>query len=258
MTCRPVTVGLVLVLLASSACASGSDPSQVGLKTSPTGSRAPSAGAALAPNACDVAPLEEELPPGVACWYDPDWDQTTSLRVDYQVPAQGWNLFLGPFKDVEGANGQGLQRVSALFVEVDDVSIDACATHRPVNPPVGPTVGDLAEALAAMPPFEVTSPPTDVTAFGYSGQHVEIMVPLDQPFEDDRFEGCQGGTFESWITYCCGGPFYGYAGPGDTEEFWILDVDGTRLAIIALTSSAASPELIAERQQVLDSLVIKP
>lgn len=193
---------------------------------------------------------------GVPCWYDPDWDEATSLRAEYMLPTEGWSLFLGPFKDIEGASG--VQRVNVLFVQVDNLSIDACATHRPLNPAVGPEVADLAEALAALPPFEVTSPPTDVTAYGYAGQHVEIMVPLDQPVEDDRFEGCQGGTLESWITNCCGGPFYGYVGPGDTEEFWILDVDGTRLAIIALTSSAASPELIAERQEILDSIVLKP
>jgi hypothetical protein len=176
--------------------------------------------------------------------------------VEYTVPAEGWDLFLGPFKDVEDASG--LQRTGALFVEIDDLSIDACTNHRPLDPAVGPEVADLAEALTAMPPFEVVSAATDVTAYGYSGQHVEIMVPLDQPFENERFDGCQGGTLESWITFCCGGPFYGYVGPGDTEEFSILDVEGTRLAIIVLTSSAASPELIAERQKVLDSIVIKP
>jgi hypothetical protein len=262
MTCRrrSAPAGLVLILLASTSCTTGSAPSQVGPQASTAVSHPPSAAATLAPDPCDGGVRRQEIVAlpvvGAPCWYDPDWDQATSVRVEYTLPTEGWNLFLGPFKDIEDASG--LQRVSALFVEIDDLSIHGCATHRPLNPAVGPEVTDLAEALAATPPFEVTSPPTDVTAYGYSGQHVEIMVPLDQPIEDGRFEGCQGGTLESWITHCCGGPFYGYVGPGDTEEFWILDVDGTRLAIIAFTSSAASPELIAERQEILDSIVVKP
>jgi hypothetical protein len=238
------------------ACTVDSAATQVAPQASPSVPHPPTTGASPAPDPCDVGYLVEELPVGVRCSYDHDRDAATALRVEYAVPAEGWHLFLGPFKDVEDAGG--LQRASVSFVEVDDLSIDACTNHRPLNPAVGPEVADLAEALAAMPPFEVVSAPTDVTAFGYSGQHVEIMVPLDQPFENERFEGCQNGTLESWITYCCGGPFYGYVGPGDTEEFWILDVEGTRLAIIALTSSPASPELVAERQEILDSIVIKP
>jgi hypothetical protein len=165
---------------------------------------------------------------GVPCWYDPDWDEATSLRAEYMLPTEGWSLFLGPFKDIE--DGSVPQLVGALFVQVDNLSIDACATHRPRNPAVGPEVADLAEALAALRPFEVTSPPRDVTAFGYSGQHLEIMVPRDQPFEEERFEGCQRGTLESWIPHRCGGASYGYVGPGDTDEIWILDVGDTRLA----------------------------
>jgi len=52
--------------------------------------------------------------------------------------------------------------------------------------------------------------------------------------------------------------FYGYTAPGDTEDYRILDVEGTRIAVIALTSGTATPELIAQRQAILDSLVIEP
>lgn len=248
---------MVLMALVSVACTAGATPSPKESQVPATGLPTPSADASLAPDPCDVTALVEELPVGVTCSYDFDWDESTSLQVEYAVPADGWTMFLGPFKDVETADG--LQRVGVQFVEVDNLSIDGCTNHRPMNPQVGPEVADLAEALTAMPPFEVTSPPTDVTAFGYTGQHVEIMVPLDQPYQDERFAGCQGdGTLESWITDCCGGPFYGYVEPGDVEEYWILDVDGTRLAIISLTSASASDELIAERQEVLDSIVVKP
>jgi hypothetical protein len=54
------------------------------------------------------------------------------------------------------------------------------------------------------------------------------------------------------------GAYFGYRGPGDTEEYWILDVEDTRLVIAVLTTAGASPQLIAEGQRVLDSLVIVP
>jgi hypothetical protein len=33
----------------------------------------------------------------------------------------------------------------------------------------------------------------------------------------------------SWIAPVNGGAYFGYTGPGYTEEFWILDVEGSRL-----------------------------
>ncbi len=111
-----------------------------------------------------------------------------------------------------------------------------------------------------MSPFEITSPPTDVTAFGYAGKHLEIRVPLDEPSDGfEMFTGCGETLLKSWIapghvTFA----FNGYTAPGDTEEFWILDVEGTRAVISALTSANASAELVAERQAVLDSVVIIP
>jgi hypothetical protein len=44
------------------------------------------------------------------------------------------------------------------------------------------------------------------------------------------FADCQGGKLQSWIAPPYGA-FYGYTGPGYTEEFWILDVEGSRLMI---------------------------
>jgi hypothetical protein len=52
-------------------------------------------------------------------------------------------------------------------------------------------------------------------------------------------------------------PFHGYL-PQDIEEFWILDVEGSRLVIAANRTPNSSPALVAEPQAVLDSIVIEP
>ena len=55
-----------------------------------------------------------------------------------------------------------------------------------------------------------------------------------------------------------GDGFYGYTGPGYTEEFWILDVEGTRLMIAAGRSPGSPPEDLEEQRAILDSIQIEP
>jgi hypothetical protein len=70
-------------------------------------------------------------------------------------------------------------------------------------------------------------------------------------------------SLRSWMAPNLGPPgddtFFGYnAEPGRTEEFWILDVDGSRL-MIELNWSPASPrEDVAEMRDILDSIWIEP
>jgi hypothetical protein len=78
---------------------------------------------------------------------------------------------------------------------------DGRRDHRPADPPVGPSVDDLAAALADLAPFKVTSPPRDVTAFGYRGKHLELTVPdLSHAGKglESGFTECIDGNLESW------------------------------------------------------------
>jgi hypothetical protein len=66
------------------------------------------------------------------------------------------------------------------------------------------------------------------------------------------------GDIKSWDANQANDPFYGYTGPGYTEEFWILDVEGTRLVIAAERSAGSPPQALAEQQAILDSIRIEP
>ena len=70
------------------------------------------------------------------------------------------------------------------------------------------------------------------------------------------------GNLKSWVAFVDtaepGDAFYGYTGPGYREEFWILDVEGTRLMIAAEQSPGSPSEDIAERDAILDSIRIEP
>ena len=214
------------VLLALGACAPGTEAAD------PTAPMSPSEPSPT-PTIQDVTELElRDFPPLEPGTYfiDPDADPSTSLRVAYEVPVEGWSSWIGAAKAEE-------EWASVSITSVTNLVRHGCRDHSLADPPVGPSVDDLATALADLAPFQVTSPPKDVTIYGYSGKHLELTVP-DMPFEHrgdvTLYTECTGFDWHrrnlmSWIAphlVAAGGyAYYGYTAPGHTEEFWILDVE---------------------------------
>ena len=182
---------------------------------------------------------------------DADLDPSTSLRVVFDIPAEGWSSWLGATKF-----GPDDGHVGVSITTVVNLVTDGCADHLAADPPIGPSVDDLATALSELEPFEVTTPPQDVTIYGYSGKHLEWTVP------DMAFDRCDAGDVRSWIapidTAEPGDAYYGYTGPGYREEFWILDVEGTRLMIAAERSPGSPSGDLAELRDILDSIRLEP
>ena len=200
----------------------------------------------------DFGPLEAGT-----YYIDPDDDPSTPLRVEYEIAADGWSQWIGAVKFL----GED-EHVGVSITTVTNLARHGCRDQSPLDPPVGPTVNDLAAALAELAPFRVTSPPTGVTMHGYRGKHLELTVP-DLPVEDTpeglEFPKCEDRNLTSWVSpWDPVEGFYGHSGAGYTEEFWILDVEGTRLVIVAHATPNASAEAIAERRGVIDSIRIAP
>jgi hypothetical protein len=259
----------VALAVALAGCASG------------TGTTAPKTSAPPAPSEPSPTPTIQnimELEPFVPLepgtyFIDPDGNPSTPLRVVYVVPPEGWWMWIGATKPAEEGTAcsssgcPGLpSHVGVSITTVTNLVDQGCRNHSWADPPVGPSVEDLAAALADLAPFKVTSPPRDVSAFGYSGKHLELTVP-DLPVEgeggvDRHFTGCEEGKLKSWVAFIDtaeeGDAFYGYTGPGFTEEFWILDVEGTRLMIAAERSPGSPPEDLDEQRAILDSIRIEP
>ena len=237
-------VALVGALLA----AGGDDETEIDTATSVSTPNAPT----------DILSLEEGLQylePGRYS-IDPDGDPSTPLTVVYEVAAEGWSPWIGAAK----FNDDG--HVGLSITTVDNLVREGCRDQAPQNPAVGPTVDDLATALSALGPFVVSAPPTDVTLLGYPGKHLQLTVP-DLPvsgFGNNRvFKDCLGRDLLSWIAPNLGGAFHGYNGePGRTEDFWILDVDGTRLVIETNQSPETPSQDLAEQEAILDSIRIQP
>ncbi len=204
------------------------------------------------PGPVDVMSLDlqgfEPLERGTTYLIDPDGDPSTSMRVTYEIAAEGWDAWPGAVKD--NLAGHTLLTITT----VDNLVADGCADHTLADPPVGSTVDDLANALTQLAPFEVTEPPTDITLKGYQGKHLALTVPTGTDMA-----ACQDGAIHSFAFANNGDEaFSGYNVGTSTDEYWILDVDGTRLVLIANTSPSSPDEHLAELQEIIDSIRIVP
>jgi len=240
------------ITFALGACTSGSESADA---PNPTGATSETGSVSAAQ---DIMALDgfSSLDPGTY-FIDPDLDPATPLRVTYEIRAEGWQQWIGAAKFAgDGHVGLSITIVSNLVTH-------GCRDHAWADPPVGPSVDDLAAGLSELAPFRVTSGPEDVSIYGHQGTYLELTVPEDQPFSDDGiFIGCDEGTLKSWVASIDAGEpgdaFYGYTGPGYTEEFWILDVEGTRLMIAAERSPGSPSEDLEELRAILDSIRIEP
>jgi hypothetical protein len=185
-----------------------------------------------------------ELSPGT---YFVEKPAVTPARFTLEVPA-GWETidgtFLGKIKD------------RAFYVAlspwvVDQVYTDPCQwVTAELEPPLGPSVDDLATALADQVGRDATTP-TDVMLGGYPGKMVELSVP-----DDFDVTTCDNEEFRMWRSLGSAGG-YNY-GPGQQDTVYIIDVDGERLVIHAMHTPIASEGDIAELQAIVDSIRIEP
>ena len=128
-----------------------------------------------------------------------------------------------------------------------NIYTDSCPSVL-VDPPVGPTVDDLASAWANLPGFDATAP-IDITVDGFHGKQVEFTVP-----DYDEEECSNGGTASAGTDG--GGADWWAQGPNQHNQLWILDVNGTRLVIVASYFPDTSPQDRAAIDEILASIRI--
>lgn len=160
----------------------------------------------------------------------------------FTVP-DGWVGFSGvgllPATGTEGPDGMGigLGEVNAGLFS------DPCLWVAGQEVPVGPTVDDLANALAGQTAHEASTP-VDVTLGGYAGKRVDLELPSD-------VASCNNGEFYPWV-----GSIYAQ-GPDNHWDVWILDVEGDRIVVLATYFPGTSAGDRAEQQAIIDSIVIE-
>lgn len=169
------------------------------------------------------------------------------VRVTFTVPA-GWEGHIGgPFfvglDRPDSKDGMGFSISPALYAHPCQVDTGLL----PVQP--GPSVADLATALANLPGMQATTP-TDVTLAGYQGKQLALTAPASSA-------GCTPGPdgYPIWQL-----PLGGVTSlpPGWSDRVWILDVNGQRLVIDSPVMPGQTAANQAEVQGILDSIRLAP
>jgi len=261
-----LAIGLMLAACATGGASTPASMSSSPSQASPTSSVTTPPGVSAQPRPtvpaptypADVMDVPDFSPLAVETYFvEP---VATDIQVFYTIPAEGWMSWFGAFKwglPTDAPNSV----VGLSIVNVTNVVQDGCTGHVAAVPSVGPTVDDMATALADLKPFDLTKPPTAVTTFGFSGKYLELTVP-DLAFEDfddgNKFTDCTDGELWSWIGKPLSFANHAYSHPGQVEEIWLLDVEGSRLMIVAGTSPGSSEGDIAELRMILESIDIVP
>ncbi len=158
------------------------------------------------------------------------------VEATLEVPDTGWSSFGVSSEIASVYRGAEFDLAVGLWI-VENLPVDGCQLELgDMDPPVGPTVDDLATALAARP--GVTFGPVDVTLDGYSGQYLEITG-----------QGIPGGScFDrtQWVVEGPTGPVTRGSLFMERDLIWILDVDGTRVVVDAFWQDAVTEEDEAE------------
>jgi hypothetical protein len=142
-------------------------------------------------------------------------------------------------------------QVGMGFANVANVYADRCHWRAAgvLDPAVGPSVDELVDAFAAQPRF-TASVPSDVSLAGFSGFHLELTIDADLDFST-----CDAGEVHSWVDVKGNSRYY--QGPGQIEQFWILDVEGTRLVIEGSLFPLASRASRDDLTRIVESIRIK-
>ena len=170
-------------------------------------------------------------------WIVPFWgmDPHSLPRAVVEVP-EGYGSPGGWVVD-RGADGDPQHYGTVGFWTVQDVVRDPCEGVTAFDP--GPAVRDLAKALRSQPGVTAT-PPRPVSVDGHQGLYLEVSFPP----EESQFVGCHSSEYHLWRTDA--GDFYGTDIAGTVSRLWILDVQGTRVVMVADTTPGEDAAATAE------------
>jgi hypothetical protein len=223
-----LALGLTLTACVSSGVSTSAPASSTSLSSPAlTATAIPSVSAAASPTAApaptypaNVEDLPDSSPLEVETYDVEPFD--THIQVFYTIPAKGWFSWVGAFKpggEIDPPNSV----VGLSILNVINVVQDGCTGHLAADPPVGPTVEDMATALSRLKPFVLSIPPTDVTIDGFRGKHLELTVPylkLGGTADEPTFADCTDGQLWSYIGPPLSFANHAYRHPGQAEQIY--------------------------------------
>ena len=208
------------------------------------------------PSATPVAfPQPTALAPGTYFW---DVGTASPVRFAFTVP-DGWTNRNDIIRKDHGGSGE----VALGVWIVTNTYADPCQWRESLlDPPVGPTVEDLATALLDQVGRNA-SPPTDVAVGGYPATRIELSVPADLDIAT-----CDNGYYRDWLQegeLHSRNPDLDSVDPsnvlfrsGQVNVVYILDVEGARIVVNTWHMPGSSEANLAELEAILSSVSIEP
>jgi hypothetical protein len=248
---RPVlalaSAAVVVAVAAAALSLNNANQPGVGGQPSPPPSQTPTETPTAPPSATPV-PSES---PGAGGVPEGPFAVAGGLPITVTIPAGGWtyNSDLPAFgKGEEVANLPEAAILLWSFPAGTEFYVygDPCRLEstRPDSPVI--TSDEIATALAAQASRDASAP-VDVVVGGHAGKSIILHVP-----DDAAPDACEGGEFAS---YGIPGddPTRFHQGPGQIDEFWILDVDGAIVIFDAMYRPDTPPDLVEEMRSIAES-----
>lgn len=247
---RASTLGVAALILVVASAVATTAQSPVTPSAPPpdqtTGTPVP--GSAASPMALPDGDLEA----GTTYFADDSWG-AGSPRLILTVPATGWS---GSGYDLwKGAISATSNSVTVAMTpwNVANLYVDPChsRTQGLLDPPVGPTVADLANALVKQA-GPTAAEVSDVTPGGHPGKRVELSLPAGLDIGTCEQDPAMGGYLRwrnesSWP----GGYVFG---AGQRNVVYILDLDGQRAVIDTIAMPIASQADLAQLEALITSI----
>lgn len=193
------------------------------------------------------------LPDGPILIWDPQREAGSSpggATVTVTISAPGWQFnddyqFL--HKGTDEVDDAVLWPGSWAPATGVNVYADPCRWQSTAPETPATTVEEVVTALAAQPTLEA-SQPVDVTIDGYAGKAISLHRPEDA--NDDECDGGESGMFQSEGGT---GPDLVYGPPGETNEFWFGDVDGSLVMMLGRYLPDTPDESVEELRAIVES-----
>jgi hypothetical protein len=186
-----------------------------------------------------VAFGEDPLPPGRYALAG-----SFPVELTFDVPAGWLSCSIGVMEQGVCRSPAGDESgIGLAFLFVENVVADPCNGADLQEPPVGPTVDDLVDAVSSLDGFEATAA-EDVTVDGFPAKRLTITAPDES--------SC--GLF-TWATP----DRTNGVGRSEINDLHIVDVDGVRILIsAAYFPNEVTPEDLAAAEEVVASIQIEP
>jgi hypothetical protein len=207
----------------------GGSPPSPSPSPSPTATPTPSPTASLAPPSPSPSRSIGQIAPGPFRFSYPGF--TTPFTVT--IPSTGWygdpagieSWLLVKNDSADPPDGAG------MIVFSGDLWVYGDPCHWLSTTPKDPatTVDDIVAALGEQA-TRAASKPVDIVVDGHPGRSITLRVPDDVVFDD-----CDDNQFGTFAAVLYGKqdrtPSRYHQGPGQIDEFWIVDVDGVPAVI---------------------------